>query len=33
MFDEPIITPSTKAAEGHDEDISAKDIVEQGVAN
>ena len=26
-FAEPIITPATKAEEGHDEDISAKDIV------
>ncbi|MDB5165051.1 MAG: purC [Candidatus Saccharibacteria bacterium] len=31
-FPVPIITPSTKAAEGHDEDISAKDIVAQGLA-
>ncbi len=28
-FFTPIITPSTKAAEGHDEDISAEEIVEQ----
>ncbi|MBI5357391.1 phosphoribosylaminoimidazolesuccinocarboxamide synthase [Candidatus Saccharibacteria bacterium] len=27
MFPEPIITPSTKAAEGHDEDISREDII------
>lgn len=33
MFDEPIITPSTKAAEGHDEDISAMEIVEHGLAS
>lgn len=33
MFDEPIITPSTKADSGHDEDISAMDIVEQGLAS
>lgn len=33
MFDEPIITPSTKASSGHDEDISAMDIVEQGLAS
>lgn len=32
MFPAPIITPSTKAAEGHDEDISAKDIVATGLA-
>ncbi|MFT4605540.1 MAG: phosphoribosylaminoimidazole-succinocarboxamide synthase [Rhodothermales bacterium] len=28
---EPILTPATKADEGHDEDISAKGIVAQGV--
>ncbi|RDC62441.1 phosphoribosylaminoimidazolesuccinocarboxamide synthase [Adhaeribacter pallidiroseus] len=28
---EPIITPTTKAAEGHDADISAADIVAQGI--
>lgn len=33
MFPAPIITPSTKAAEGHDEDISAKDIVATGLAS
>lgn len=33
MFDEPIITPSTKAGSGHDEDISAMQIVEQGLAS
>lgn len=32
MFPAPIITPSTKAAEGHDEDISALDIVATGLA-
>jgi phosphoribosylaminoimidazole-succinocarboxamide synthase len=32
FFPEPIITPSTKAAEGHDEDISAEEIVRQGLA-
>jgi phosphoribosylaminoimidazole-succinocarboxamide synthase len=32
MFDEPVITPSTKATSGHDEDISAMDVVEQGIA-
>lgn len=30
-FPEPIITPTTKAAEGHDEDISAADIVAKGL--
>lgn len=32
FFPQPIITPSTKAAEGHDEDISVKEILEQGLA-
>jgi len=32
FFPTPIITPSTKASEGHDEDISAKEIVAKGVA-
>jgi len=32
-FPTPIITPSTKAAEGHDEDISADAIVSQGLAS
>ena len=31
-FPTPIITPSTKAAEGHDEDISADEIIKQGLA-
>jgi phosphoribosylaminoimidazole-succinocarboxamide synthase len=31
-FSSPIITPSTKAAEGHDEDISAEEIIKQGLA-
>ncbi|GAB2820078.1 phosphoribosylaminoimidazolesuccinocarboxamide synthase [Ferruginibacter profundus] len=31
-FPSPIITPSTKAAEGHDEDISAEEIIKQGLA-
>lgn len=31
-FPEPIITPATKAEEGHDEDISAEDIVRTGLA-
>lgn len=30
-FPEPIITPATKAAEGHDEDISKEEIVMQGI--
>ncbi len=29
-FPEPIITPATKAEEGHDEDISREDILERG---
>lgn len=32
-FPSPIITPSTKAQEGHDEDISAKDIVQKGIVS
>ena len=32
FFPQPIITPSTKAAEGHDEDISAEDIIATGLA-
>jgi phosphoribosylaminoimidazole-succinocarboxamide synthase len=31
-FPSPIITPSTKAAEGHDEDISAEEIIANGLA-
>lgn len=30
-FPEPIITPATKAEEGHDEDISRKEIIAQGI--
>ena len=30
---EPIITPTTKAAEGHDEDISREDIIAQGIVS
>lgn len=30
-FPTPIITPSTKAEEGHDEDISPKEIIEKGL--
>jgi phosphoribosylaminoimidazole-succinocarboxamide synthase len=32
FFPTPIITPSTKAAEGHDEDISADEIIKTGLA-
>lgn len=32
FFSQPIITPSTKAAEGHDEDISAAEIIATGLA-
>jgi phosphoribosylaminoimidazole-succinocarboxamide synthase len=31
-FASPIITPSTKASEGHDEDISKEEIIAQGLA-
>jgi phosphoribosylaminoimidazole-succinocarboxamide synthase len=31
-FSSPIITPSTKAAAGHDEDISKEEIIAQGLA-
>lgn len=31
-FPTPIITPSTKASEGHDEDISPEGIIEKGLA-
>lgn len=30
---EPIITPTTKASEGHDEDISRMEIIEQGIVD
>jgi phosphoribosylaminoimidazole-succinocarboxamide synthase len=30
-FPEPILTPATKAKEGHDEDISEKEILEKGI--
>ncbi len=33
FFPTPIITPSTKAAEGHDEDISKEAIIEQGLVS
>lgn len=32
-FPTPIITPSTKAKEGHDEDISKEDIIAQGIVS
>jgi len=32
-FDEPIITPTTKATEGHDEDISREDVISQGLVS
>ena len=32
-FPEPILTPTTKAAEGHDEDISRDDIIAQGLVD
>jgi phosphoribosylaminoimidazole-succinocarboxamide synthase len=33
FFEKPIITPSTKAAEGHDEDISRDDIIGRGIVS
>jgi phosphoribosylaminoimidazole-succinocarboxamide synthase len=33
FFPTPIITPSTKASEGHDEDISKQEIIQQGLAS
>lgn len=32
-FAEPIITPTTKASEGHDEDISREEIINQGIVS
>lgn len=32
-FPSPIITPATKAEEGHDEDISREEIIEQGIVS
>jgi len=32
-FETPIITPATKAEEGHDEDISKDDILKQGIVS
>lgn len=31
MFEEPILTPATKAEEGHDEDISEEEILERDI--
>jgi phosphoribosylaminoimidazole-succinocarboxamide synthase len=32
-FPEPILTPTTKAYEGHDEDISREEIIDQGIVS
>ncbi len=32
-FQEPIVTPTTKATEGHDEDISKEEIIAQGLVS
>ncbi len=32
-FPEPIVTPTTKAKEGHDEDISREEIIKQGLVS
>ncbi len=32
-FPEPVITPTTKAAEGHDEDISREEIIARGIVS
>ena len=32
-FDKPIITPTTKAIEGHDEDILREDVISQGLVS
>lgn len=32
-FDQPIITPTTKASVGHDEDISREEIIAQGIVS
>ncbi|MDZ7659171.1 phosphoribosylaminoimidazolesuccinocarboxamide synthase [Fodinibius sp.] len=32
-FNEPILTPATKAEEGHDEDISEEEILKQGIVD
>ena len=31
FFKTPIITPTTKASVGHDEDISKEDIIKKGI--
>lgn len=33
FFNEPILTPTTKAHEGHDEDISREEIIRQGLVS
>ena len=33
QFESPIITPTTKAEEGHDEDISREEILKQGIVS
>jgi len=33
FFPEPLITPSTKASAGHDEDISEEEIIKEGLAS
>ena len=33
QFEKPMITPSTKAKEGHDEDISREEIIEKGIVS
>ena len=33
IFPTPILTPTTKAAEGHDEDISREEIIKQGLVS
>jgi phosphoribosylaminoimidazole-succinocarboxamide synthase len=33
FFEQPIITPTTKAHEGHDEDISREEIIKQGLVS
>lgn len=32
-FPEPVLTPATKASEGHDEDISEQEIIDSGIVN
>lgn len=32
-FEEPILTPATKAEEGHDQDISEREILDQGIVD